>query len=110
MVAISIAILLVLTFDLLIIWGYVDKKKKMALPIPPDQPGMTISFNEISYKVENREILNGVTGAIRPGELLAIMGPSGISHFNFHISLHRIWKNDIFRHFSPQKKRRNSWW
>ena len=51
----------------------------MALPVPLDQPGMTVSFNEIAYKVGNRQILKSVTGAIRPGELLAIMGPSGIS-------------------------------
>lgn len=55
-----------------------DKKKKMALPVPKDQPGMTVSFNEIAYSVGNRQILKSVTGAIRPGELLAIMGPSGI--------------------------------
>ncbi|KAI9312395.1 ABC-2 type transporter [Dichotomocladium elegans] len=34
-------------------------------------------FDCISYKVGKLQILNGITGMVRPGEVLAIMGPSG---------------------------------
>ncbi|KAK8315340.1 hypothetical protein V6Z12_D01G234100 [Gossypium hirsutum] len=42
-------------------------------------------FTDVTYKViikgmtscEERDILNGITGAVNPGEVLALMGPSG---------------------------------
>ena len=42
-------------------------------------------FTDVSYKViikgmtssVEREILNGISGAVNPGEVLALMGPSG---------------------------------
>ncbi len=82
-----------------------DKKKKMALQVPCDQPGMTVSFNEIAYRVGKRQILNSVTGAIRPGELLAIMGPSGRLLYQPDIETDRFnitfQKKDLEkRHFS----------
>ncbi|XVF76027.1 hypothetical protein PTKIN_Ptkin13bG0234700 [Pterospermum kingtungense] len=44
-----------------------------------------LKFTDVTYKVvikgmttsEERDILNGITGAVNPGEVLALMGPSG---------------------------------
>nr|GMD88008.1 ABC transporter G family member 22-like isoform X1 [Ipomoea batatas] len=44
-----------------------------------------MQFTEVSYKIvikgvtftEEKDILNGITGAVDPGEVLALMGPSG---------------------------------
>lgn len=44
----------------------------------PDDQRMGIAFSELSYWAPNgRQLLNGVTGAINPGECIAVMGPSG---------------------------------
>ncbi|KAI3706587.1 hypothetical protein L6452_24427 [Arctium lappa] len=44
-----------------------------------------LKFTEVTYKIitkgvtstEEKDILNGITGAVNPGEVLALMGPSG---------------------------------
>lgn len=36
-----------------------------------------LTFNDVTCSIGDREILKGVSGEVRPGELLAIMGPSG---------------------------------
>lgn len=44
-----------------------------------------MQFTDVTYKVvikgmrtnEEKDILNGITGAVNPGEVLALMGPSG---------------------------------
>lgn len=37
----------------------------------------TLIFNNISYEVNKLKILNGVTGIVHPGQVMAIMGASG---------------------------------
>ena len=34
-------------------------------------------FRDVVYKVDKKEILHGVSGSALPGQMLAIMGPSG---------------------------------
>ncbi|XVF55922.1 hypothetical protein PTKIN_Ptkin06aG0074700 [Pterospermum kingtungense] len=56
-------------------------------PIFQTEPTLPIylKFTDVTYKViikgmtasEERDILNGITGAVNPGEVLALMGPSG---------------------------------
>lgn len=36
-----------------------------------------LSFNDLSVKINDKEILQDVSGKVHPGEMLAVMGPSG---------------------------------
>lgn len=36
-----------------------------------------LSFTDIGLKINGRQILENVSGKVHPGEMLAIMGPSG---------------------------------
>ncbi|TYJ50560.1 hypothetical protein E1A91_A01G215800v1 [Gossypium mustelinum] len=57
---------------------------KMKFQTEPTLP-IYLKFTDVTYKViikgmtscEERAILNGITGAVNPGEVLALMGPSG---------------------------------
>lgn len=42
----------------------------------PQKP-VELVFNGVSVTVNRRRILRDVSGVVRPGELLAVMGPSG---------------------------------
>ena len=46
-------------------------------PRPALRAGVSLKFENLSYEVKTRQILNGITGEARPGSLMAIMGPSG---------------------------------
>ncbi|KAK9451406.1 uncharacterized protein V1518DRAFT_408468 [Limtongia smithiae] len=37
----------------------------------------TLLFNDVTYSVKGKEVLHGVQGIVRPGEIMAIMGASG---------------------------------
>ncbi|PQQ07582.1 ABC transporter G family member 9 [Prunus yedoensis var. nudiflora] len=82
-----------------------------ATPEPPAilkeviQP-VTLKFEEVIYKIkpknstknEEKVILNGVSGLVQPGEILAMLGPSGSARPL------RERKND-----SPNRTRRPAW-
>lgn len=36
-----------------------------------------LSFNDLGVKINDRQILQNVSGKVHPGEMLAVMGPSG---------------------------------
>lgn len=40
---------------------------------------IVLQFEDVKYKVPEKEkyVLHGITGSVRPGEILALMGPSG---------------------------------
>ena len=48
------------------------------LALPPARCPMSLAFCEVSYHTpEGTELIAGVTGYVRPGEVLAVMGESG---------------------------------
>ena len=45
-----------------------------------------LSFTNLGVKIADREILQNVSGKVHPGEMLAVMGPSG-KKIDFHYFL-----------------------
>lgn len=43
---------------------------------PASRP-VDLVFKNISYSIGNNNVLNDISGMVKPGEMLAIMGPSG---------------------------------
>ncbi|KAI0267848.1 hypothetical protein BC834DRAFT_1040570 [Gloeopeniophorella convolvens] len=48
-----------------------------------DHVPATLHFSNISYSLNGRPILEGITGSVRPGQVLAIMGASGAGKSTF---------------------------
>ncbi|KAI9439745.1 hypothetical protein H4582DRAFT_1942565 [Lactarius indigo] len=48
-----------------------------------DHVPATLHFSNISYTLNGRPILEGITGSVRPGQVLAIMGASGAGKSTF---------------------------
>lgn len=46
---------------------------------------MTLAFNNLRVEIDGEKILDNVSGSVKPGKVLAIMGPSG-KHRYFDIS------------------------
>ena len=45
--------------------------------------GYSLSWDNISYKVKDKEILKNVSGILEPGSLLAVIGASGSGKSSF---------------------------
>jgi ABC-type transporter Mla maintaining outer membrane lipid asymmetry ATPase subunit MlaF len=56
--------------------SYADDIEKNEIPflIPPP---ITLSWSNLAYRVKEKNILDGVSGQLASGQLLAVMGPSG---------------------------------
>lgn len=42
-----------------------------------------LHFNDVSYTVNNRTVLSGISGSVLPGQIMAIMGASGAGKSTF---------------------------
>ena len=45
-----------------------------------NRQGMDMVFKELTVSIGSRSILKNVSGLAKPGEILAIMGPSGMKN------------------------------
>jgi len=52
----------------------------MAASDSAQQRGCDLIFTEVKVIIKGKEILQGVSGSAQPGQLVAIMGPSGKCH------------------------------
>lgn len=48
-----------------------------------DHVPAALHFSDISYSLGNRKILDGISGSVQPGQLMAIMGASGAGKSTF---------------------------
>jgi ABC-type multidrug transport system ATPase subunit len=55
----------------------------------------SLYFSDISYSIRNRPILEGITGSVKPGQILAIMGASGAGKSTFLDILARKQKRGL---------------
>lgn len=67
-------------------WGYIhlseDEEEENARLLADHKPA-ALFFENVSYNLKGRQILTNITGAVHPGELLAIMGASGAGKTSF---------------------------
>lgn len=67
-------------------WGPIhlsdDEEDKNAELLADHKPA-SLTFQNVSYQLKDKQILSGITGAVHPGELLAIMGASGAGKTTF---------------------------
>ena len=67
-------------------WGAIhlsdDEEDENARLLANHKPA-ALTFENVSYQLKGKQILSGVSGAVHPGELLAIMGASGAGKTTF---------------------------
>ncbi|KAF1975456.1 hypothetical protein BU23DRAFT_529954 [Bimuria novae-zelandiae CBS 107.79] len=67
-------------------WGPIhlsDDEEEENAKLMADHKPASLTFENVSYQLKGKQILTGITGAVHPGELLAIMGASGAGKTTF---------------------------
>lgn len=71
-----------------------DEEEENAKLLADHKPA-ALYFEDIMYNLKGKQILSGITGAVHPGELLAIMGASGAGKTSFLDILARKKKRGV---------------
>ena len=45
--------------------------------LPYEASPITLAFNNLKVEIDGKTILDNISGSVKPGEVLAVMGPSG---------------------------------
>ncbi|KAF2643330.1 hypothetical protein P280DRAFT_249862 [Massarina eburnea CBS 473.64] len=67
-------------------WGPIhlsDDEEDENAKILADQQPASLSFENVTYQLNGKQILSAISGAVHPGELMAIMGASGAGKTTF---------------------------
>ena len=80
-----------LTIDTTVFWyagragsgEFVKLPQSEAAKLMTDHVPASLHFSDISYTLSNRKILDGISGRVKPGQVMAIMGASGAGKSTF---------------------------
>ena len=75
--------------------GGIKLTESEAAKLMTDHVPASLHFSKISYKLGNRKILDGISGYVKPGQVMAIMGASGAGKSTFLDILARKNKKGI---------------
>lgn len=65
------------------LFTWLDLRRRRFVEIVKERQGETISFENLSYGIGNMSVLRNISGMVEPGQILAIMGPSGAGKTTF---------------------------
>lgn len=51
-------------------------------PLPAHRP-TELTFTNLTVKLDKRQVLKNISGVVKPGQVLAVMGPSGESDIKY---------------------------